>query len=97
MTKRMMLAVAVTLGGAALAEAASGSWVAQTYVHGPADNPLKGFLPYQGSYATFPHSMEWNYIAWKDVQRRRPSLRSRAGPEQAPLRGFASERPSPCP
>ena len=27
----------------------------------PADNPLKGFIPYAGNY-TFPHSMEFDYI-----------------------------------
>jgi hypothetical protein len=48
--------------------AASSAWVTQTYAPGPADNPLKGFVPYQGTYTTFPYSMEWQYIAWKDVQ-----------------------------
>jgi hypothetical protein len=28
----------------------------------PTNNPLKGFMPYQGNYATFPYSMEWNYL-----------------------------------
>lgn len=28
----------------------------------PANNPLKGFMPYAGAYTTFPHSMEWNYL-----------------------------------
>lgn len=28
----------------------------------PTNNPLKGFLPYAGSYATFPYSMEWGYL-----------------------------------
>lgn len=50
------------------AMAASGAWIAQTYVQGPADNPLKGFMPFQGSYSTFPHSLEWNYVAWSDIQ-----------------------------
>src|ERR1051326_2157352 len=49
-------------------QTASGAWVAQTYVSGPPDNPLKGFMPYQGSYSTFPNSMEWQYIAWSDIQ-----------------------------
>jgi Domain of unknown function (DUF4832) len=38
-----------------------------SYQAAPADNPLKGFLPYSGSY-TFPHSMEWFYISLKDIQ-----------------------------
>jgi hypothetical protein len=33
-----------------------------TYAAAPANNPLKGFVPYAGDYATFPHSMEWNYL-----------------------------------
>jgi hypothetical protein len=47
---------------------ASGTWITHTYTRSPADNPLKGFLPFQGHYTNFPHSMEWNYIAWKDIQ-----------------------------
>jgi hypothetical protein len=39
-----------------------------TYTPGPADNPLKGFMPYNGVYSTFPHSMEYFYVAWKDIQ-----------------------------
>lgn len=37
------------------------------YQPAPADNPLKGFLPFAGSY-TFPHSMEWFYMPLKDLQ-----------------------------
>jgi Domain of unknown function (DUF4832) len=65
---RLLLAAAMVLAFAGHGWTASGAWIGQTYVHGPADNPLKGFMPYQGSYSAFPHSMEWNYIAWKDVQ-----------------------------
>src|SRR5690242_414387 len=28
----------------------------------PASNPLEGFVPYAGSYATFPYAMEWFYL-----------------------------------
>jgi hypothetical protein len=28
----------------------------------PQVNPLKGFIPFQGSYDTFPYSMEWAYF-----------------------------------
>jgi hypothetical protein len=28
----------------------------------PASNPLKGFIPYAGSYSTIPYSMEWFYM-----------------------------------
>lgn len=34
----------------------------------PADNPLKGFLPYAGEY-DFPHSLEWFYLPLKDLQK----------------------------
>jgi hypothetical protein len=44
------------------------AWISQTYKAGPVDNPLKGFMPYQGSYSTFPYSMEWQYLGWKDLQ-----------------------------
>lgn len=33
----------------------------------PANNPLKGFMPYQGDYPTFPHSMEWNYLPLRSL------------------------------
>ncbi len=42
--------------------------VALPYAPAPVDNPLKGFLPYAGPYANFPHSMEWFYIPLKDIQ-----------------------------
>ncbi|MGA2864102.1 MAG: DUF4832 domain-containing protein [Verrucomicrobiota bacterium] len=32
------------------------------YAAAPPNNPLKGFLPYSGSYTTFPYSMEWSYL-----------------------------------
>ena len=33
----------------------------------PASNPLKGFMPYAGSYSTIPYSMEWFYIPLNTV------------------------------
>ncbi|MCF6285575.1 MAG: DUF4832 domain-containing protein, partial [Candidatus Hydrogenedentes bacterium] len=30
----------------------------------PADNPLKGFMPFSGGYDTFPHSMEFDYVGF---------------------------------
>ena len=33
----------------------------------PANNPLKGFMPYEGDYATFPYSMEWNYLPLRSL------------------------------
>jgi hypothetical protein len=32
------------------------------YQPAPPDNPLKGFLPYAGSYSSFPYSMEYGYV-----------------------------------
>jgi hypothetical protein len=32
------------------------------YAPAPPANPLKGLMPYAGSYSTFPYSMEWNYL-----------------------------------
>jgi hypothetical protein len=43
-----------------------GVWRALTPQASPVDNPLKGFLPYRGTYA-FPHSMEWFYVPLKDL------------------------------
>jgi len=34
----------------------------KAYAPGPADNPLKGFVPYAGQGRTFPHSLEFNYL-----------------------------------
>ena len=33
----------------------------------PMNNPLKGFMPYAGSYSTFPYSMEWGYIPLRSL------------------------------
>ena len=33
------------------------------YAAGPADNPLKGFVPYAGQGRDFPHSLEFNYLS----------------------------------
>lgn len=38
-----------------------------TYTPAPADNPLKGFMPYTGSYTTFPYSMEWSYLPLRSL------------------------------
>ena len=32
------------------------------YAPGPANNPLKGFVPYAGQGRSFPHSLEFNYL-----------------------------------
>ncbi|NUR70382.1 MAG: DUF4832 domain-containing protein [Hamadaea sp.] len=64
------LALALTVGttsAAATPTPASANWTALPYAPAPADNPLKGFLPYAGSYQTFPYSMEWFYLPLRDV------------------------------
>jgi len=35
----------------------------QAYAPGPADNPLKGFVPYAGQGRDFPHSLEFGYLS----------------------------------
>ncbi len=47
-------------------QAASGNDL--PYAPAPADNPLKGFMPYMGGYKNFPHSMEWFYLPLRDLQ-----------------------------
>lgn len=42
-------------------------WTPLSYAPAPADNPLKGFMPFAGDYQTFPHSMEWFYLPVRDV------------------------------
>ncbi len=37
------------------------------YSPAPANNPLKGFMPYRGSYTTFPYSMEWSYLPLRSL------------------------------
>jgi hypothetical protein len=64
-----LLAAAVLRAGAPEPPViARGTWVAQQYAAAPPDNPLKGLLPFRGRYTAFPHSMEWGYIPWKDIQ-----------------------------
>lgn len=64
----VLMVFSLTFQVTAAPSSASGAWVVQTYVQGPADNPLKGFMPWQGNYTNFPHSMEFNSFAWSDVQ-----------------------------
>jgi len=43
-------------------------WMPQRYVPAPPDSALKGFVSYPGFYGNFPHSLEYSYVAWKDIQ-----------------------------
>jgi hypothetical protein len=55
--------------------AAPPTWTALEYASAPADNPLKGFMPFYNAYGsvntpianTFPHSMEWFYVPLKNL------------------------------
>ncbi|MET7401614.1 DUF4832 domain-containing protein [Dactylosporangium sp. NPDC005572] len=75
MSRALRLAVAVTAaltlaaGTPAAAHPAPGSpqWTTLAHAPAPAGNPLKGFMPYAGDYATFPYSMEWFYLPLRDV------------------------------
>jgi hypothetical protein len=50
-------------------------WAALDYAPAPADNPLKGFMPFYDAYSSvtapianrFPHSMEWFYVPLKNL------------------------------
>jgi hypothetical protein len=46
---------------------AGGEVVELEYAPAPADNPLKGFVPYGGASRDFPHSMEFNYLPLRDL------------------------------
>jgi hypothetical protein len=60
----LTLAIGLTAPTLALAPANAddSGWTELAAGHEPATNPLKGFIPYQGSYTTFPYSMEWQYF-----------------------------------
>jgi hypothetical protein len=60
-------APAAAAPAAALRTAPDPQWTPMAYAAAPADNPLKGFMPYAGSYDTFPYSMEWFYLPLRDV------------------------------
>jgi hypothetical protein len=57
------------------AASSQADWVSLAYAPAPADNPLKGFLPFSDGYTAtdrpiindFPHSMEWFYLPLKDL------------------------------
>jgi len=58
-----------------VAAPAAPAWIAQDYTPAPADNPLKGFMPYYDAYGSvnqpiandFPHSLEWFYVPLRNV------------------------------
>src|SRR5258708_36633532 len=54
---------------------ADGQWLSLDYAPAPADNPLKGFMPFYDAYGSadtpiandFPHSMEYFYVPLRDL------------------------------
>lgn len=61
--------LSVTPAAASPTPGAPVTWTSLSYRPAPADNPLKGFIPYAGSYQTFPYSMEWFYLPVRDVMK----------------------------
>lgn len=69
LTVALLAALTLAAGTPAAAQPAPADpqWTPLAYTSAPADNPLKGFMPYAGSYQTFPYSMEWFYLPVRDV------------------------------
>lgn len=67
-TRKLMTAAAVVAAmivppiAVTPASAATSGWAALAPAPEPQVNPLKGFIPFQGSYGNFPYSMEWAYF-----------------------------------
>lgn len=56
--------IAPAIGAAPTPPSTAGTpgWTALAAGSEPQSNPLKGFIPYQGSYSAFPYTMEWAYF-----------------------------------
>ena len=63
---RIILASIVVCGSTVVVPAATNSY-SLIYAPAPINNPLKGFMPYSGSYTTFPYSMEWGYLPLRSL------------------------------
>ena len=59
----ILLAGLLLLEGAGVITAAEPVVFRPAYAPGPADNPLKGFVPYAGQGREFPHSLEFGYLS----------------------------------
>ena len=55
-------------GGGSLGGNVSTQHFTLEHADAPADNPLKGFMPYEGSNKGFPHSLEWFYVPLAALQ-----------------------------
>jgi hypothetical protein len=62
----VFLVTALAVNGAAAAWGATNVYALAASAS-PTNNPLKGFMPYQGAYSTFPYSMEWNYLPLRSL------------------------------
>lgn len=51
----------------AVAASAGTNVYSLVYSPSPANNPLKGFMPYTGSYISFPYSIEWSYLPLRSL------------------------------
>jgi len=60
MPTRLLLAAALACPALTALAGTNSYWLGRS--SSPTDNPLKGFMPYAGSYTTFPYSMEWSYL-----------------------------------
>src|ERR1700690_2837082 len=63
---RIILAAVFVCCGEAVMPAATNLY-SLVYTPAPPNNPLKGFMPYTGSYTTFPYSMEWSYLPLRSL------------------------------
>ena len=63
---RIILTGTLACAGAAAAMAGT-NYYSLAVSAPPTNNPLKGFMPYQGDYATFPYSIEWNYLPLRSL------------------------------
>ncbi|MFP3466815.1 DUF4832 domain-containing protein [Leifsonia sp. SIMBA_070] len=57
-----VIAPAIGAATTSPATASTPGWTALASGAEAQSNPLKGFIPYQGSYSNFPYSMEWTYF-----------------------------------
>ena len=65
-TTRIILTMILASAGMAAALAGT-NYFSLAVSAPPINNPLKGFMPYQGAYASFPYSMEWNYLPLRSL------------------------------
>lgn len=58
----VLVAPATVAGASTAATSSTTGWKPLAPAAEPQVNPLKGFIPFQGSYSQFPYSMEWSYF-----------------------------------